>query len=71
MVIDISTQCPDSFKESRVGIQSCMSLDLAYSPDIDVYDTKTLVHRRRIRVEGLLDGSDIVAHLNVLYVSDS
>ena len=31
------------------------------SPDIDVYDIDTLVHRRKIRVKGLGDGWDIVA----------
>ena len=40
------------------------------SPDIDVYDIDTLVHRRKIRVEGLVNGWDIVAHANVLYVSE-
>ena len=41
------------------------------SPDIDVYDMDTLVHRRKIRVEGLQVAEDIVAHANVLYVSES
>ena len=40
------------------------------SPDIDVYDIDTLAHRRKIRVEGLVHGWDIVAHANVLYVSE-
>ena len=40
------------------------------SPDIDVYDIDTLDHRRKIRVEGLVYGCDIVAHANVLYVSE-
>ena len=40
------------------------------SPDIDVYDIDSLVHRRKIRVEGLVDGYDIVAQANVLYVSE-
>ena len=40
------------------------------SPDIDVYDIDTLVHRRKIRVEGLVNGYDIVAHANVLYASE-
>ena len=41
-----------------------------WSPDIDVYEIDTLAHRRRIRVERLVDGWDIVAHENVLYVSE-
>ena len=40
------------------------------SPDIDVYDIDTLAHRRKIRVEGLVNGFDIVAHANVLYVCE-
>ena len=40
------------------------------SPDIDVYDIDTLHHRRKIRVEGLVDACNIVAHANVLYVSE-
>ena len=40
------------------------------SPDIDVYDIDMLAHRRKIRVEGLVDGWDIVAHANVLHVSE-
>ena len=40
------------------------------SPEIDVYDIDTLAHRRKIKVEGLVDGCDIVAHANVLYVSE-
>ena len=42
----------------------------SYSPHIEVYDMETMVHRRKIKVKGLLDGWDIVAHLNVLYVSE-
>ena len=40
------------------------------SHDIDVYDIDTLDHRRKIRVEGLVAGCDMVAHANVLYVSE-
>ena len=40
------------------------------SPYIDVYDIDTLAHRRKITVEGLVSGYDIVAHENVLYVSE-
>ena len=40
------------------------------SPDIEVYDIETQAHRRKIRVEGLVDGWDIVAHANVLYISE-
>ena len=35
-----------------------------------MYDIDTLAHRRKIKVKGLLDGYDIAAHENVLYVSD-
>ena len=56
-------------------VQGITSWDELYvvtsrSPDIDVYDIDTLAHRRKIRVEGLVDGWDIVAHANVLYVSE-
>ena len=40
------------------------------SPDIDVYDIDTLVHRWKIRVKKLQSGWDIVAHANVLYISE-
>ena len=40
------------------------------TPDINVYDTETLGHRRTFTVEGLVDAYDIVAHANVLYVSE-
>ena len=40
------------------------------SPDINVYDTDTLDHRRKFTVEGLVRANDIVAHANVLYVSE-
>ena len=40
------------------------------SPDIDVYDIDTLSHRREIRVEGLVHAWEMVAHANVLYVSE-
>ena len=40
------------------------------SPDIDVYDIDTLDHRRKIKVEGLVSGWDIVAHVDGLYVSE-
>ena len=35
-----------------------------------MYDIDTLAHRRKIRVEGMVGGQDIVAHANVLYVSE-
>ena len=35
-----------------------------------MYDIDTLAHRRKIRVEGLVDRWDIVAHANVLYVCE-
>ena len=35
-----------------------------------MYDINTLAHRRKIRVEGLVNGWDIVADANVLYVSE-
>ena len=40
------------------------------SIDVDVYDIDTLNNRRKIRLEGLVCGNDIVAHANVLYVSE-
>ena len=40
------------------------------SSDINVYDIGTLEHRRKIRVEGLVNAWDIVVHANVLYVSE-
>ena len=43
----------------------------AQSPDIDVYDIVTLFHLRKIRVERLVDGWDMVVHANVLYVSEN
>ena len=41
------------------------------SRDIDEYDIGRWERPRKIRVDGLLDGSDIVAYENVLYVSDN
>ena len=35
-----------------------------------MYDIDTLAHRRKIKVGGLVDGWDIVAHANVLYISE-
>ena len=35
-----------------------------------MYDIDTLAHQRKITVEGLVHGWDIVAHANVLYVSE-
>ena len=43
---------------------------LKHSPNIDVYDIDTLVRRRQINVNGLVWACDIVAHENVLYVSE-
>ena len=40
------------------------------SHDIDVYDIDTLDHRRKIRIKRLVNAWDIVAHANVLYVSE-
>ena len=40
------------------------------SPDIDVYNIDTLDHRRKIRVKRLVNGWDIVAQSNVIYVSE-
>ena len=36
-----------------------------------MYDIDTLAHRRKIRVEELVNAWDIVAHANVLYVSEN
>ena len=53
-------------------MMSCISLRLeaARSSDIDVYDIEALFHLRKIRVEGLRDAWDMVAHANLLYVSE-
>ena len=40
------------------------------SADIDVYDVNTLAYRREIPVEELVSAYSIVAHANVLYVSE-
>ena len=61
---------PDQSKESRVGMMNCMSLPLDHLRSMCTYDIDTLAHRRKIRVEGLVNGWDIVAHANVLYVSE-
>ena len=60
---------PDPSEESRVRMMR-LYVVTRESPDIDVYDIDTLAHRRKIRVKGLVNGYDIVAHANVLYVSE-
>ena len=40
------------------------------SPYLDVYYIDTLVRRPKLKVDGLVHGFDIVAHANVLYVSE-
>ena len=47
-----------------------MYVVLSESPYIDVYDIDTSVHRRKIKVEGLVDGNDIVGQANWLHVSE-
>ena len=58
---------PDTSEESP---SSNKELYMVTSPDIDVYDIDTLVHRRKIRVEGLVHAYDMVAHADVLYISE-
>ena len=58
--------------ESVLGITSWndeLYVGTVESPDVDVYDIDTLAHRRKIKVEGLVDGDDMVVHANVLYIS--
>ena len=43
---------------------------LTDSPDLDVYDIETLTRRPKLTVDKLVHGFDIVAHANVLYVSE-
>ena len=43
---------------------------LSDSPDLDVYDIETLARRPKLTVDKLVIGFDIVAHANVLYVSE-
>ena len=40
------------------------------TPNIDVYDIDTFARLRKISVKGLINAWDIVAHANVLYVSE-
>ena len=40
------------------------------SPDMDVYDVDTLARRPKLTVDELVNGWDIVAHANVLYISE-
>ena len=43
---------------------------LSDSPDLDVYDIETLARRPKLTVKKLVHGFDIVAHANVLYISE-